>query len=92
MATTTTVSNTTTSYVKHVDSAVTLFTLQNTGVRDIYVIFTEGAAPADTAKGLRIKPNNGVSRTHGTGHVYVRSFDDHNNSVLCVVQDAAGGD
>lgn len=83
--TTTVVANTTDVYVKRIDSAVTAFTLQNVGHRDIYAIITTGAAPEATDLGLTIKPNHGLSRTHGEGDVYIKSIGG-NPSPVAVVQ------
>ena len=72
------------SYTKVVDTAVTAFTLQNSGASNVYVIFTDGAAPADTEKGILLRPDQGVLREHGDGDVYAKQ-ETNNPSIVTVV-------
>lgn len=60
------------TYAKLVDAAADPATVQALSPDGLEVVFTAGAAPAETVPGLRLQPGEAVNRSTGNGHIYGR--------------------
>lgn len=60
------------TYTKLVDTAASPATVQACGADGLEIVFTAGAAPAETVRGLYLAAGETVSRATGNGHIYAR--------------------